>query len=291
MTGLVRAGGGVVLRRRGGRLETVLVHRPRYDDWTLPKGKAIGEELDVDTALREVKEETALKCTVGPELPSTGYVDSAGRNKVVRYWLMVPTQEARFEGGSEVDEIRWLDLDEAERALSYPRDRQVLASARVLAEPLYLVRHAKAGSRSHWRGDDRARPLTEKGRRQAGGLVAAMRARSIAHILSSGYDRCVQTVEPLAEERALPVERAAWLEEATPPAEALVSLEAVPGPAVLCSHGDVMPAVVEALAARGVPIDGPIAWKKGSIWVVERDAGIPSRLRYEPPPRDRASHA
>jgi hypothetical protein len=93
---------------------------------------------------------------------------------------------------------------------------------------------------------------------------------------------------PLAEARGLPVERASWLEEGTQESEALEALLGFPGPAVLCSHGDVIVSVVEALAAGGVPIDGPTAWKKGSTWVIEREVGVPSLLRYEPPPRDRA---
>ena len=288
MTPLVRAAGGAVLRRRDGKLQVLLVHRPRYDDWSLPKGKAIGEERDVDTARREVEEETGLRCEVGPELPSTGYVDSAGRNKVVRYWLMLPSGDAPFEGGSEIDTIRWLELPEADRMLSYRRDLLVLAAARDLTEPLYLCRHGKAGSRTQWQGDDRARALTEKGRRQAEGLVGAMEGRAIARMVSSGYERCLQSVMPLAEARGLAIERASWLEEGTPPARALEALLGFPGPSVLGSHGDVIASVVELLIARGVPVEGQRAWKKGSTWVVERDVGLPSLLRYEPPPRDRA---
>lgn len=288
MTALVRAAGGAVLRRHEGRLQILLVHRPRYDDWSLPKGKSIGEEGDVDTARREVEEETGLRCKVGPELPSTGYVDSAGRDKVVRYWLMLPSGDAPFEGDREIDAIRWLETSDAERMLSYARDRQVVAAARALTEPLYLVRHGKAGPRSQRPDDDRARSLTGKGRRQAEGLVGAMEGRSIARVVSSGYERCLQSVMPLAEARGLPIERAPWLEEGTPPSRALDAVLGSPGPAVLSSHGDVITSVVESLAARGVPIDGQKAWRKGSTWVLERDVGLPSRLRYEPPPRDRA---
>jgi 8-oxo-dGTP pyrophosphatase MutT (NUDIX family)/phosphohistidine phosphatase SixA len=291
VTPLVRAAGGAVLRRHDGHLQILLVHRPRYDDWSLPKGKAAGEEGDVETARREVEEETGLRCAVGPELPSTGYVDSSGRNKVVRYWLMLPIADAPFEGNQEIDAIRWVEIAEGEQMLSYPHDRPVVAAARDLTEPLYLLRHGKAGSRTHWRGDDRARPLSSKGQRQAEGLVGAMEERSIARVLSSGYERCVRSVTPLAEARGLVVERASWLEEGTRPSEALDGLLGFPGPAVLCSHGDVIVSVVEALAAQGVRIDGPKAWKKGSTWVVEREIGVPSLLRYEPPPRDRAPRA
>ena len=119
---LVRAAGGVV--RRGSKI--LLVHRPRYDDWTFPKGKAEGDEPDEDCALREVREETGLSCRLVSELPSTSYTDSRGRPKRVRYWLMEPEGGA-FRPTREVDEIRWCEPAEAEALLSYDRDRVVLA--------------------------------------------------------------------------------------------------------------------------------------------------------------------
>ena len=119
---LVRAAGGVV--RRGPKI--LLVHRPRYDDWTFPKGKAEGDETDEDCALREVREETGLSCRLLAELPSTTYTDSRGRPKRVRYWLMEPDGGV-FGPSREVDEIRWCEPAEAEALLSYDRDRAVLA--------------------------------------------------------------------------------------------------------------------------------------------------------------------
>jgi 8-oxo-dGTP pyrophosphatase MutT (NUDIX family) len=119
---LVRAAGGVVLR--GERV--LLVHRPRYDDWTFPKGKALDGESDEDCALREVEEETGLRCELGAELVTTRYVDSKGRPKQVRWWAMRPLSGA-FTPTDEVDEIRWSTADEAARLLSYERDVPLLA--------------------------------------------------------------------------------------------------------------------------------------------------------------------
>ena len=122
----VRAAGGVVYRNDGdGALDVLLVHRPRYDDWTLPKGKLLSGESDEAAALREVEEETGLRCELGDELPSSRYRDKSGRRKVVRYWVMRPLG-GQFEPHDEVDEVRWLRLDEADGALSYPRDREIL---------------------------------------------------------------------------------------------------------------------------------------------------------------------
>jgi 8-oxo-dGTP pyrophosphatase MutT (NUDIX family) len=120
----IRAAGGVVVS--DGKV--LLVHRPRYDDWTLPKGKLDQGESSEDAALREVEEETGLRCTLGRELPSTKYTVGT-RPKEVRYWLMEPESEAPFEPNDETDDLRWLTRDEAMRLLSYDRDRDVLAAA------------------------------------------------------------------------------------------------------------------------------------------------------------------
>jgi 8-oxo-dGTP diphosphatase len=120
--GLVRAAGGVV--RQGSKI--LLVHRPRYDDWTFPKGKADGDEPDENCALREVLEETGLSCRLLSELPSTTHTDARGRPKSVRYWLMEPIG-GEFTSTREVDEVRWCEPAEAEALLSYDRDHEVLA--------------------------------------------------------------------------------------------------------------------------------------------------------------------
>jgi 8-oxo-dGTP pyrophosphatase MutT (NUDIX family) len=125
---MVRAAGGVVVREGGGAREVVVVHRPAYDDWTLPKGKARKGESDEDCAVREVQEETGLRCKRGRELASTSYLDSAGREKRVRYWLMRPA-DGTLRPSNEVDEARWVSFDEADRLLTYEHDRVVLRSA------------------------------------------------------------------------------------------------------------------------------------------------------------------
>ena len=119
----IRAAGGVLVR--DGKV--ALVHRPKYDDWTLPKGKLDDGETFEQAALREVEEETGLRCRLGRELPSSKYIDPKGRRKLVRYWQMEPL-EGEFKPNKEVDELRWAEPDEARKLLTYERDRDILAA-------------------------------------------------------------------------------------------------------------------------------------------------------------------
>ena len=125
MSAEVRAAGGVVLDPEG---RVVLVHRPRYDDWTLPKGKLDRGESFEDAALREVEEETGLRCRLVRELPSSEYLDPKGRSKLVRYWLMEVEHDPGFVPNDEVDELRWVPVEEAPALLTYPRDAEILGS-------------------------------------------------------------------------------------------------------------------------------------------------------------------
>ena len=125
----VKAAGGVVWRRGDEGVEVAVVHRPRYDDWSLPKGKLDRGEGWHAAAVREVEEETGLRCEPGEELSPIEYTDHKGRHKVVRYWLMEAASDAGFQPNDEVDELRWLRGRKAMGRLSYPRDREVLAEA------------------------------------------------------------------------------------------------------------------------------------------------------------------
>jgi 8-oxo-dGTP diphosphatase len=118
----VRAAGGIVVR--DGKV--LVVHRPKYDDWTFPKGKAEEGESDEDCALREVYEEAGLRCALEDELGATHYVDAKGRPKRVRWWRMRPLADDGFTANDEVDELRWVDRGVAAELLTYPRDRSLL---------------------------------------------------------------------------------------------------------------------------------------------------------------------
>jgi 8-oxo-dGTP pyrophosphatase MutT (NUDIX family)/phosphohistidine phosphatase SixA len=266
----VRAAGGLVFRGAGDDVVVLLVHRPRYDDWTIPKGKAEAGEADEDCALREVEEEAGLRCELLWELPSTHYVDSRGRSKLVRYWAMRPLGEASAR--AEVDEVRWLRPVEALALLSWERDHAVVrAFGHGGGEPLLLVRHAQAGDRESWRGDDRLRPLDARGRMQAAGLVQVLSGHRLARILSSPHARCVQTVQSLAAARGLAVETRPELAEGSGGA-AVVAAAAETGAGVVCLHR----AELEELVGRQPP--------KGATVLVElRDGGVVEVAELPPP--------
>ena len=125
----VQAAGGAVLRdRAGGGVELCVVHRPKYDDWSLPKGKLDHGESFEDAALREVWEETGLRCRLRQELPEVRYPDHKGRSKLVRYWLMEPLEDTGFVPNDEVDELRWLEIPAAAALVTYEHDKELVAS-------------------------------------------------------------------------------------------------------------------------------------------------------------------
>jgi 8-oxo-(d)GTP phosphatase len=264
---LVRAAGGVVRRVGPNGIEVLLVHRPRYDDWTLPKGKAQPGETDEETAVREVAEETGITARLGVELPSTQYRDSRGRPKVVRYWTMQP-ESGSFEPHDEVDEIKWVPIAGGASELSYARDREVLEALR---PPLLVLRHASAGHSEAWAGDDADRPLDERGRRQAEELIDQLAPYAIKRIVSSPFVRCVETVVPLARTRGLEVETSDDLAEGANPARVRRLLHDLGGEALVCAHRPELE-----------PLYGKV--KKGGTVIVEFADGELLELGRLPPP-------
>ena len=283
---VVRAAGGIVMLPDGEEPRIALVHRPKYHDWTFPKGKLLEGEPDDQAALREVEEETGLRCRLGNPVDSVTYTDRSGRPKVVRYWRMTP-DGGEFRPNDEVDELRWVRPDEAMGLLTYGHDRDLLRS--VLAErtrsPVYLVRHAKAGVRELWQGPDEERPLTRPGRRQAERLVERFEGLEIERIISSPFLRCLQTVEPLARARGLEVEIADELAEGADPERPIEFICGLgPEPTVLCGHGGEIDAVVRAFEDEGAKVEGSRGLAKGSVWVLEREDGNVVSGRYLPAP-------
>lgn len=264
----VRAAGGVVRRVGLEGPQVLLVHRPRYGDWTFPKGKAEPGETDEQTALREVEEETGFRCSLIWELPSTRYRDARGRPKVVRYWTM-RVESGEFVPHKEVDAVSWLPNAEAAEQLSYDRDLEVL---RAVPPTLLVVRHASAGDRGESDGDDARRPLDDRGQKQANALVEQLAPFEISRIVSSPFTRCMQTVEPLAKSRDLPLEMSDELAEGAERERARSFLLGLDGTAtVVCGHA---------------PELGPLfgRMKKGATVAIEAANGKLTELGRLPPP-------
>jgi phosphohistidine phosphatase SixA/8-oxo-dGTP pyrophosphatase MutT (NUDIX family) len=282
----VRAAGGIVLRGEGPDRSVALVHRPRYDDWSFPKGRLDADEDEATAALREVEEETGLRCRLGPSVGAVTYRDPRGRAKVVRYFRM-DADGGRFTPSHEVDELRWVPIEDAARLLSYAHDRSLLRQvlAGLPASALYVIRHAKAGIRAAWSGPDEERPLTRRGRKQARRLVERFQGLDIQRILSSPFVRCMQTVEPLAEARGLPVEVAAELREGASVDELLRGLATFGDrPTVVCGHGTEIRSMIDRLEAGGATIEGARGIAKGSVWVLDREGERIVAAHYLPAP-------
>ena len=293
---LVRAAGAIVVRDRDGAIDVALVHRPAYDDWSFPKGKLEGDEDERAAAIREVGEEIGLRCSLDEDLGVVTYVDGRGRPKVVRYWRMRASADAVLAPAHEIDVAEWVPVDEASARLTYRHDRELLARVAGQAlpttvTPTYLIRHAKAGSRSAWPEPDELRPISRSGRRQAKRLIERFTGMPVRRLFSSPFHRCIQTLEPLAEARGLEIELAAELAEGAPPAaaEALILAAAADGPAAFSTHGDVQAGVVQDLLDRGVRLEGElVAFRKGGTWILEVLGGKIAAARYLSPPSGEA---
>jgi 8-oxo-dGTP diphosphatase len=286
---VIAAAGGVVWRPAGRgsdaeAIEVAVVHRPRYDDWSLPKGKLDPGEHALQAAVREVREETGLGVVAGRRGETTHYlVDDVPKR--VDYWLM-RWVEGTFLANDECDELRWLPPDDAATLLSHEHDRVVVTDAARTDLPrevsLLLVRHGRAGSKQDFEGPDELRPLDGKGRRQAQRLAEVLPHFGPVECRTAPPTRCRATVAPLAEKLGLRLQRAPELGEegfAADPEAGLALVERLlartaRGPAVVCSQGGAIPSVLQALGVHGHGVTGllpPAA--KGSVWALGGRAG------------------
>ncbi|MEZ5175756.1 MAG: NUDIX hydrolase [Acidimicrobiia bacterium] len=284
----VWAAGCVVARDAKKKPKYLVIHRPRYRDWSLPKGKLDAGETFLQAAVREVEEETGIAVTKPRPIGTVGYMTKVGNAKVVRWWLATP-DHGSFTPNGEVDEIKWLSFEKAMEQLSYRNDKAVLDRANDMqlersAGMIHLVRHGWAGIRDDADPNDAERPLDDRGRKQRDEIGATLMAHPITRIGSSNFPRCVQTVAPLAARLGIPIEREAALIEGSNPRKAVDLIhELQEEAAVLCSHGDVIAALIGHLFAKGVPLDGPMAWDKGSIWQLRTVKGQVVSGRYLAP--------
>ena len=291
--GEIRAAGALLWRPSGqgrrwwppgrGR-EVALIHRPKYDDWTFPKGKRDPGEHVLLTAVREVAEETGLNVILGRPLTQARY-DQRGRPKRVDYWLArsAPGNLDSFQPSHEVDTLEWLPVPAARGRLSYPHDEQMLdefAAAPADTVPFVLLRHASAGGKDTWKGDDLDRPLDADGAAESDLLARLLACYGTCRVISSAAERCVATVRPYAALTGAKLEvepalTAGAFEDDPEAGPALVTAAAAAGrPTVICAHRENIPPLLEAAcAAFGVaPPDGP-PLRKAGFWVLHSAGG------------------
>ena len=261
----VYAAGAVVWRLVEGKLRVLLIHRTKYRDVTLPKGKVDPGEMLAQTAVREVEEETGIRVNLGVPVGVSRYFLRPKRQKIVHYWAAEATEESirtsSFVPNGEIAALEWVGLRKAPKTLTYPVDVEIIDSFAALVEsgglhttPLIVLRHARATSRQSWQGPDAERPLTARGRIQAHAIVGALCAFGVQRVITSDATRCAETVRPLAKAlgvkpRHTPlISQDAW-ESGTADVRGVVGKRIRAGrPALLCSHRPLLGAIIEEIA-------------------------------------------
>ncbi len=279
-TTAVRTAGGLVWRVKNDRLQVQLVHRPRYDDWSWPKGKLDPGESNQEAAVREIAEETGKPAVLGIPLPPMRYRMPDGRWKTVAYWAArrVTTKGDKRASTArpplapcspdEIDEVIWLDADAAAKKLTRRTDRKPLVAlveefekGRLATHTVVIARHGKALGRSLWYGEEGRRPLTPMGHAHAAAMVPVLAAYGVSRVVSSQWERCAATVEPYVKAGGLTPWLSEHLSEAkheqSPARVARTVRELLAGraSAVLCTHRPVLPTVLDVLghhASRAV---------------------------------------
>lgn len=255
--GDIRAAGALLYTRRGDGIAVAVIHRPRHDDWTFPKGKLEPGEHVLAAAVREVTEETGIRPVLGQPLATVCYlVDS--RPKRVDFWAAHVAEPASslFVPNNEVNELHWLAAREAAARLSYAHDVQLLERLVALVTedtvPCILLRHASAGRKGAWPGDDLLRPLDEQGMADAQTLVTLLACYAPARVVSSAAERCLGTARPYAERIGAAIEaEPAFTVRPDPRADRshaarhrMAELLAYPAPMVVCAHRENIPVLL-----------------------------------------------
>ncbi len=273
----ILAAGAVLWRPRDGAAtpEVAIIHRPRYDDWSLPKGKVDSGETEPVTAVREIEEETGFRAHLGRRLTTVTYPLDPGGKKV-RYWAG-RCVSGQFSVNDEVDELTWLPVDQAMKALTYAHDRKVLRRFSKLpadTQTVLIVRHATAGSRARYKGDDRKRPLDKHGRAQAESLVGQLLAFGAGDLFAADRLRCRQTLDPLAEELGAAIREEpelseeAYADNRKATRQRILEIAATSANPVICTQGKVIPDLIEWWCERDGVRPDRSRNRKGSTWVM-----------------------
>lgn len=279
MSKIILAAGALVWRKsKEKKIEIAVIHRPKYNDWTIPKGKVELSESSIACAYREVIEETSIETEFGMYLGEVKYQSLDGP-KQVSFWSAQVVKENTFTPNSEVDEIKWVEAAKAAKFLSLDSDREILSKFNKLkyeSKPLVLLRHAKALSRDEWQGDDDDRPLDSLGQMQAKRLLSIYQAFNLEQIHTSDAIRCYDTVEPMAKALGLRLEVSNKLsesafkkdkEDAFDYARDLIKSDKR---ALLCSHNPILPKVLNKLTKKSDVESDEEKLYPADAWVIHR---------------------
>ena len=280
---MIRAAGALLWRENSHlEIEIALIHRPRYGDWSLPKGKVDDGETTLQCAYREVFEETGVKAQFTRELGSVEYQES-GDLKRVKYWAAkAPLFDQHFTVNEEVDEIRWLTPADAAALATHDSDKSIIENFMSLeprTDTLIILRHTKALERGDWDDLDSKRTLDEKGLQQSENLITHLAPFAIDEIYSSDYLRCVQTVTPLAAARKLKITEIPNLNEETfdiDPERSISFANAVKQDEkniLICSHNPVIPTMLRGILNTKLKNKDLIKLEPGDAWIVHRVRG------------------
>lgn len=273
---VVQAAGAVCWRETPRGIELLVIHRGDHADVSIPKGKVDPGETPPQTAVREIGEETGLAIALGAPLGTTEYTMPGGREKIVHYWSAevsdIAIAESTFMTNKEVAAVEWLSVTAARAALSYDLDRDVLDrfSARVTAGtirtfPIIVLRHGRAVPPASWDGPDATRPLLHRGLEQSRNVAPAIAAWAPVKLISSTAVRCLATVEPIAlltgvvVKQSTGISQDAYEDGAARVRKTMRKRLAAGVAVVLCSHGPVIPEMIDETAAlTNTPLDAPL---------------------------------
>jgi 8-oxo-dGTP pyrophosphatase MutT (NUDIX family)/phosphohistidine phosphatase SixA len=272
----IAAAGAVVWRRNANdEVEIALIHRVKYDDWSIPKGKVEGDESLIACAYRETMEETGFDVRFGPIIGSISY--SVGDvPKTVTYWSAKFLTERSTPNPGEVDEIRWMTIPEAHQFLTRELDKKIITDFLEIdldTKPLILLRHAKAIERNDWAGEDTDRPLSSHGERQARRLLSNLQPYAIEEMHSSSAVRCYETITPMARSMSIDffftdsLSEDVFNKDRERPVKYIHRLLVNDYPVLACSHNPILPEVISSFVNKfGIEVTD-IKLEPGDAWV------------------------
>ena len=287
---MIRAAGALLWREVDSRnLEIALIHRPRYDDWSLPKGKIEGGETALQCAYREVFEETGIKASLTRQLGTVEYEESGELKRVIFWSAHCSLDTGTFVVNEEVDELVWFTPEDALVKATHDSDRQIIDSFQAQeprTDTLIILRHTKALERGDWDEADSERTLDEVGFDQAQLLIKHLEPFAIDEVYTSNYTRCVQTVTPLSHSRGLTITQVPSLNEETfenDPQRSVAFANALKQDEkniLICSHNPVIPTMLRGILNTKLKNKDLIKLEPGDAWIVHRVRGEIVGLDY-----------